>query len=140
MTAVAHAPATAGRSPAFAHQPALDGLRGVSVLLVLCFHARWPWMSGGYVGVSVFFTLSGFLITGVLLRNHLPEASQQFQAALRFDPKDTAALFGLGVGYLVAVALWAGFWAVTALACPPGRWRWLAASRRKRPAGPWPPP
>ena len=51
-----------------AHQPALDGMRGLSVALVLLFHGGWARFSGGYVGVSVFFTLSGFLITSVLLR------------------------------------------------------------------------
>ncbi len=53
-----------------AHQPALDGLRGVAVAMVLLFHGGVSWMTGGYVGVSVFFTLSGFLITGLLLSEH----------------------------------------------------------------------
>ena len=52
------------------YQPALDGLRGVAVTLVLLFHGGFSWMTGGYVGVSVFFTLSGFLITGLLLAEH----------------------------------------------------------------------
>lgn len=56
--------------PTAPRQPALDGLRGLSVLLVLCFHGGWDWMTGGYVGVSVFFTLSGFLITRLLLDEH----------------------------------------------------------------------
>ena len=49
------------------HQPALDGVRAWSVLAVLCFHGEVPGFSGGYLGVSVFFTLSGFLITSLLL-------------------------------------------------------------------------
>jgi peptidoglycan/LPS O-acetylase OafA/YrhL len=49
------------------YQPALDGIRGVAVAMVLLFHGGFTWMTGGYVGVSVFFTLSGFLITGLLL-------------------------------------------------------------------------
>ena len=49
------------------YQPALDGLRGVAVLAVLAFHADLAGASGGYLGVSIFFTLSGFLITRVLL-------------------------------------------------------------------------
>ena len=53
--------------PTFDHQPALDGVRSVSVMLVLLFHAGFGWMTGGYVGVSVFFTLSGYLITSLLL-------------------------------------------------------------------------
>ena len=51
----------------FAYQPALDGVRAVSIAVVLAFHLGAPWMPGGYLGVSVFFTLSGFLITSLLL-------------------------------------------------------------------------
>ncbi len=50
------------------YQPALDGLRAVAVSAVLLFHLGVPWMPGGYLGVSVFFTLSGFLITTILIR------------------------------------------------------------------------
>jgi peptidoglycan/LPS O-acetylase OafA/YrhL len=50
------------------YQPALDGLRGVAVLAVLAYHAGW--ISGGYLGVDVFFTLSGFLITTLLCEEH----------------------------------------------------------------------
>jgi peptidoglycan/LPS O-acetylase OafA/YrhL len=56
-----------GAHPTFRYQPALDGLRAVAVAMVLAFHLQVPHMTGGYLGVSVFFTLSGFLITQVLL-------------------------------------------------------------------------
>ena len=46
----------------------LEGMRAVAVLLVLAFHAGLPGFDGGYVGVDVFFVLSGFLITGLLVR------------------------------------------------------------------------
>jgi len=49
------------------YQPALDGVRALSVVAVLLFHGGFSWMSGGYVGVSMFFTLSGFLITSLAL-------------------------------------------------------------------------
>ncbi|MEY2459207.1 MAG: hypothetical protein QOG30_1037, partial [Acidimicrobiaceae bacterium] len=49
------------------YRPALDGLRGLAVGAVVAFHLGYPWAVGGYLGVSVFFTLSGFLITGLLL-------------------------------------------------------------------------
>lgn len=52
------------------HQPALDGVRAVAVLLVLGFHLEYDWLSGGYLGVSLFFTLSGYLITTLLLVGH----------------------------------------------------------------------
>ena len=43
---------------------------GVAVAMVLLFHAGFGWMSGGYAGVSVFFTLSGYLITSLALVEH----------------------------------------------------------------------
>jgi peptidoglycan/LPS O-acetylase OafA/YrhL len=49
------------------YQPALDGMRGVAVAIVVLFHLDVGWFRGGYLGVSVFFTLSGFLITSLLL-------------------------------------------------------------------------
>ena len=50
-----------------AHRPDIEGLRAVAVVLVLLFHAEVPGFAGGYVGVDVFFVLSGFLITRLLL-------------------------------------------------------------------------
>ena len=49
--------------------PALDGLRGLAILLVLLFHLDVPLMAGaGAAGVTIFFVLSGFLITSLLVR------------------------------------------------------------------------
>ncbi len=53
-----------------AHLPGLDGLRALAVVLVLLFHNGFTWMEGGFLGVSVFFTLSGYLITTLLLGEH----------------------------------------------------------------------
>jgi peptidoglycan/LPS O-acetylase OafA/YrhL len=59
------------RSPAaaraIAYRPDIDGLRAISVLAVILFHARVPGFAGGYVGVDVFFVISGYLITQILV-------------------------------------------------------------------------
>ena len=48
----------------------MEGLRAVAVLAVLWYHIGLPGLSGGFVGVDIFFVISGFLITGLLLREH----------------------------------------------------------------------
>lgn len=47
----------------------IEGMRAVAIALVLLYHAGVPFFGGGYVGVDVFFVLSGYLITGVMLRD-----------------------------------------------------------------------
>ena len=47
----------------------IDGLRAIAVLPVIMFHAGFSWFSGGYVGVDVFFVISGYLITSILLND-----------------------------------------------------------------------
>jgi peptidoglycan/LPS O-acetylase OafA/YrhL len=49
------------------HRPVLDGLRGVAVLLVTAYHLNVPFFQNGFLGVDIFFVLSGFLITSLLL-------------------------------------------------------------------------
>ena len=49
------------------YMPGLDGLRAIAVLSVILFHLGFDWAPGGMLGVGVFFTLSGYLITDILL-------------------------------------------------------------------------
>ena len=49
------------------YNPALDGLRGVAILLVILSHSHAPLFDGAFFGVDLFFVLSGYLITSLLL-------------------------------------------------------------------------
>ena len=52
------------------YMPGLDGLRAVAVLAVIAFHLGFGWAPGGLLGVGIFFTLSGYLITDILLAQY----------------------------------------------------------------------
>ena len=52
------------------YHPALDGLRGLALLAIIVYHSQVGWAPGAFLSVSTFFTLSGFLITGLLLVEH----------------------------------------------------------------------
>jgi len=62
------------------NQPALDGLRALAVVAVLCYHGGFSWMDGGFFGVEVFFVISGFLITTLLLEEQLRTRGIRFGA------------------------------------------------------------
>jgi peptidoglycan/LPS O-acetylase OafA/YrhL len=68
--APASAPSGERRKGGIARIPALDGIRAFAVIAVLLFHAGISWIPGGSLGVDVFFVLSGFLITALLVSEH----------------------------------------------------------------------
>ena len=49
------------------YRPEIDGLRALAILPVLLYHLDVPWMTGGFVGVDVFFVISGYLITKLIV-------------------------------------------------------------------------
>jgi peptidoglycan/LPS O-acetylase OafA/YrhL len=87
------------------HRPDIQGLRAVAVLLVVLAHAGVPGLAGGYVGVDVFFVISGFLITGLLLRER---ASSGRLSLARFYARRAVRL--LPASTLVATVTVAASW------------------------------
>ena len=72
--AVLHTPKVGGRSDRttgggawLPYLPGLNGLRAFAVIAVLLYHAELPWIPGGFLGVEIFFVISGYLITSLLL-------------------------------------------------------------------------
>ena len=94
---------------------ALDGLRGVAVLAVLLFHTAGAPLAGGYLGVDIFFVLSGFLIAGILLDSWARTQSLELKTfwlrrARRLAPALLLLLLALSLARLAvpqtAVDLW----------------------------------
>jgi len=52
------------------YRPEIDGLRALAILPVIAFHLGATWLPGGFVGVDVFFVISGYLITAIILKEH----------------------------------------------------------------------
>ena len=84
------------------YMPGLDGLRALAVLAVLAYHLDLGWASGGLLGVGVFFTLSGFLITDLLLEEWVKGGVNLGRFWLRRARRLLPALFVI----LVVVAAW----------------------------------
>jgi peptidoglycan/LPS O-acetylase OafA/YrhL len=85
----------------------LDGLRGVAVAVVVLFHAQVPFASGGFLGVSLFFTLSGFLITTLLLAEFETDGTVSLR---RFYLRRARRLLPAAYVTLLLVALLSAWW------------------------------
>lgn len=80
----------------------IDGLRAVAVLLVVMFHLDMPWAGGGFIGVDVFFVISGFLITSIIKR----ECQEGSFSLLRFYERRVRRIFpALIAVYLVCAVV-----------------------------------
>ncbi len=96
-------------SQTFNYRPDIDGLRALAISLVVLFHAYPTAIHGGYVGVDVFFVISGFLISGIIFKG-LQAESFQFsrfyfgRAARIFPALILTLLFVLVFGWITLVA------------------------------------
>ena len=105
-------PASAAEGPApgrpgLGYRPGLDGLRGLAVAAVLCYHGEFAWAKGGFLGVSTFFTLSGFLITTLALDERLATGRIALAAfwRRRFRRLLPASLMAIGLAIAMALAV-----------------------------------
>ena len=103
------------------YKPQLDGLRALAVYLVVAFHAGSWRFRGGYIGVDLFFVLSGFLVTNVILTDIAEEGSLRFlrfysRRARRLIPAATIAIIGTSFAALL-------------VSTPLDRASWVADSR-----------
>jgi len=68
------------REQSLRYLPGLDGLRAVAVIAVILYHANKSWLSGGFLGVEVFFVISGYLITMLLINESQENGKINFRA------------------------------------------------------------
>ena len=90
------------------HRSEIDGLRAVSIAAVVSFHVGFPWASGGFVGVDVFFVISGYLITSILYE----EGKQRQLSLVAFYDRRIRRIFPALLTVLMATLV-AGYWLLT---------------------------
>ena len=101
-------PKPVANAPHIAYRPGLDGLRALAVAAVFLYHARIDWLPGGFLGVDLFFVLSGYLITSLLLveweaRNRIDLRRFWLRRARRLLP----ALVVVVLGALILASIFA---------------------------------
>jgi peptidoglycan/LPS O-acetylase OafA/YrhL len=96
--------------PSSKYRPDVDGLRAIAVMLVLHFHAFPAAMPGGFVGVDVFFVISGFLITGIIAR----ELERGRFSLLTFYVRRVRRIFPALLAVLIAVLVLGWLWMLPA--------------------------
>jgi peptidoglycan/LPS O-acetylase OafA/YrhL len=87
-------------------RPDIEGIRGVAILLVVAYHAGVSGFAGGYVGVDVFFVLSGFLITGLLARELSASGGINLSEFYARRARRLLPAFLVVVLATIAIALW----------------------------------
>ena len=101
-------PKPVANAPHISYRPGLDGLRAIAVASVFLYHSRIDWLPGGFLGVDLFFVLSGYLITSILLveweaRNRIDLLRFWLRRARRLIP----ALVVVVLGSLVLASIFA---------------------------------
>ena len=94
--------------PHMGYEPSLDGIRAFSVIAVMLYHANIAWLPGGFLGVEVFFVVSGFLITSLLIEER--ESTQHIdlkQFWIRRARRLLPAFFVMVCATVVCVAFYA---------------------------------
>lgn len=91
----------------------IDGLRAIALVPVILFHADFEWFSGGYVGVDVFFVISGYLIASIILQEHEIGAFRISRFYERRARRILPALFFI------------------TLCCVPLAWLWMLPSQQR---------
>lgn len=92
-------------SSSIQYRPEIDGLRCLSVLAVIAFHAKIHLIPGGYLGVDVFFVISGFLITSIILR----ESGEGHFSLRKFWDRRIRRILPAAAFVLLAVSLFQSF-------------------------------
>jgi peptidoglycan/LPS O-acetylase OafA/YrhL len=99
-------PGNAMSTPSERYRPDIDGLRAIAVMLVVNFHAFPDAMRGGFIGVDIFFVISGFLITGIIAR----ELSETRFSLVGFYVRRIRRIFPALIAVLAAVLVLGWLW------------------------------